>query len=138
MIRRETTADIHNHIANHPEVKPTLGYNDDYTDFSPLLDHPESYILLSDGKGFGAVLEWSAPGVWQAHTMALPEARGKGVGSAKEMVEWMRKEGARMVWGMTPKDHVVANKFNLKVGFKPDGEGEDAHGVPVNLYIMEL
>ena len=61
----------HNYIANHPAVKPTLGYNAGYTDFTPLLADPDNYVLLADGD-VAAVFECSAPRVWQAHTMPEP------------------------------------------------------------------
>ncbi|MEN3973114.1 hypothetical protein WJS89_10580 [Sphingomicrobium sp. XHP0235] len=117
-------------------MKPTLGYNDGYTDFTPLLDHPETYRLLSDGEGFAVVLEQSEPGVWQAHTMALPEARGKSVQSARYMLEYMFADGANEIWGQTPIDHPAALKFNEKVGFNPGDEYEDAAGVMVRRFSL--
>lgn len=135
---KQNSAERLNAIANHPAVKPSLGYNDDYTDFTPLLAHPEAYVLL-ERDGFGAVFEWSAPGVWQAHTMALPEVRGKqAVNAARAMVDYMFNErGARMLWGMTPKGHRPARVFNRAIGAKDAGEGEDARGVTVSLYTVE-
>ena len=110
---RATDASLHNFIANHPDVKPTLGYNEDYTDFTPLLDHPEAYVLLSDGIGAAAIFEWSAPGVWQSHTMFLPASRGKaGLKAARAMIDYMFDNGARMLWGMTPLDNRPAQMFN--------------------------
>ena len=138
MIVRATDASLHNFIANHPEVKPTLGYNESYTDFTPLLDHPEGYVMLSDGLGCAAIFEWSAPGVWQAHSMVLPESRGRGaVRVAQEMFDLMFSEGARMIWGMTPVEHRAAQIFNLMVGAKAAGEGEDATGRRVRFFTVE-
>lgn len=140
MIRRETGAELHNLIANHPAVKPTLGYNEGPTDFTPLLDHPEAYVLLSDGEGCAAIFEWSAPHVWQAHSMVLPESRGKtAVRAAREMFDFMFTEpiAARMIWGMTPTDNQPALSFNRLIGAKPAGEGQDVTGRHVRFYIVE-
>jgi hypothetical protein len=138
VIIRHTDAELHNRIANHPEVKPTLGYNEGPTDFTPLLDHPEGYVLLSDGAGCAAVFEWSAPGVWQAHSMVLPEYRGRAaVNAALEMFDLMFAEGARMIWGMTPIDNRAAQIFNRMIGAKAAGEGEDATGRQVRFFVVE-
>jgi hypothetical protein len=138
LIVRATDAELHNAIANHPEVKPTLGYNEGPTDFTPLLDHPEAYILLSDGAGTAAIFEWSAPGVWQAHSMVLPDYRGRqAVSVAREMFDLMFSEGARMIWGMTPISNRAAQMFNRLIGAKPAGEGEDASGRQVRFFTVE-
>jgi hypothetical protein len=137
MITRATDASLHNRIANHPEVKPTLGYNEGPTDFTRLLEYPDDYILLSDGGGVAAVFQWTAPGVWQAHSMVLPESRGrKAVAVAKEMFAYLFGNGARMVWGMTPKGNRPAQMFNRMIGAKIEGESENALGIPVNIFVV--
>lgn len=138
MIVRATDAALHNYIANHPEVKPTLGYNEDYTDFTPILEYPETYVMLSDGIGAAAIFEWSAPGVWQAHTMFLPESRGRdGLKAARAMMDHMFESGAKMLWGMTPPENRAAQMFNRLIGAKPAGEGEDATGRHVRFFTVE-
>lgn len=138
MIVRATDAKLHNLIANHPEVKPTLGYNEGYTDFTPLFDHPDQCILLSDGIGAAAIFEWSAPYTWQSHTMFLPESRGReGIEAAKAMCGWMFDNGARMLWGMTPFDNRPAQMFNRLIGAMPAGETEDIRGTRVRLFTVE-
>lgn len=138
MIYRATDVELHNRIANHPRVKPLLGYNDGPTDFTALLGEPENYILLSDGIGAAAIFEWSAPGVWQAHTMFLPESRGRGgFNAAREMMSWMFERGAKMLWGMTPIRHRPALVFNSIIGAKPAGEGKDLNGTPVRFFTVE-
>lgn len=138
MIQRHFDAVLHNAIANHPEVKPTFGYNEGLTDLAPLLEHPEAYILLSDGKAACSVFEWSAPGVWQGHSFFLPEARGKhGIQTGKEMCRYMFDLGARMLWGMTPLQNRAAMMFNRLLGFKEAGEGVEASGHRVRFFILE-
>lgn len=138
MIYRATDAELHNRIANHPLVKPLLGYNNDATDFTPLLSEPQNYVLLSDGFGAAAIFEWSAPGVWQAHTMFLPESRGReGFQAARDMMSWMFERGAKMLWGMTPIGHRPALVFNRVIGAKAAGEGKDVNGTPVRFFTVE-
>ena len=138
MIVRATDANLHNLIANHPDVRPTLGYHEGVTDFAPLLAHPESYVMLSDGVGAAAIFEWSAPGIWQSHTMFLPESRGRdGIKAARAMMDYMFDHGARMLWGQTPVEHRGAQMFNRLIGAKPAGEGEDAAGIRVRYFTVE-
>jgi hypothetical protein len=138
LIYRATDARIHNHIANHPEVKPTISYAEDYADFTPLFEQPDHYILLHDGMGASSIFEWSAPGVWQGHSMFLPERRGKeGIASAKDMIAWMFEQGARMLWGQTPIENLPARMFNRLVGFKRCGRGVHHVAGPVEYFILE-
>lgn len=138
MIVRASDAVFHNIIANHPEVKPTICYADGYADFAPLLAHPDQYVLLHDGRGAASIFEWSAPGVWQGHSMFLPQSRGKeGIQSAREMLDWMFDHGARMLWGQTPLDNRAAQMFNRLIGFKSKGTGVHHVSGPVRYFVLE-
>lgn len=138
MIVRATDATIHNLIANHPAVKPTFGYQHGFADLSPLLDHPEQYVLLHDGNGAASIFEWSAPYVWQGHSLYLPHRRGKdGIQAGRDMLQWMFDHGAKMIWGMTPLDNRPAQMFNRLLGFKADDDRIDAAGRPVRTFYME-
>jgi len=138
VIYRATDAAFHNLIANHPEVKPTICYHDDYADFTPVFEQPEHYILLHDGEGAASCFEWSAPGIWQGHSMFLPERRGKeGIQSGKDMVAWMFDYGARMIWGQTPLDNRPAQMFNRLIGFKANGTGTHHVAGPVRYFVLE-
>jgi hypothetical protein len=138
VIYRATDAAIHNAIANHPEVKPTISYTEEYADFTPLFEHPDEYVLLHDGEGAAAIFEWSAPGVWQGHSLYLPERRGKeGIQSGREMVAWMFANGARMIWGQTPLDNRAARMFNRLIGAKPAGTGTHHVAGPVQFFVIE-
>jgi hypothetical protein len=138
MIYRATDASIHNAIASHPEVEPTINYSKHAADFSPLFEHPDDYILLHDGNGAASIFEWSAPGVWQGHSLYLPEARGKaGLQSGRDMIAWMFDEGARMVWGQTPLENRAARMFNRLIGGKSGGTGVHHVVGPVEYFIFE-
>lgn len=138
MIVRATDASVHNTIANHPEVKPTISYTEDYADFTPLFEHPDQYVLLHDNEGASSIFEWSAPGVWQGHSMFLPERRGKeGIASARAMIAWMFDNGAEMIWGQTPLDNRPAQMFNRLIGFKAKGTGTHHVAGPVRYFVFE-
>jgi hypothetical protein len=138
VIYRATDAAIHNAIANHPKVKPTISYTEEYADFTPLLDHPDQYVLLHDENGAASIFEWSAPDVWQGHSMFLPQARGRaGIESGKAMIAWMFDHGARMIWGQTPLDNRAARMFNRLIGAKPNGTGVHHVAGPVQYFIFE-
>ena len=107
---------------------------------SPLFEHPDQYILLHDNEGAASIFDWSAPGVWQGHSMFLPRRRGKeGIQSAKDMIGWMFDHGAQIIWGMTPtsEDYRRVHMFNRLIGFKARGLRTDAAGREVRLFKME-
>lgn len=139
MIVRHQDALLHNLIANDPSVRPTFGYHEGYTDLTPLLDLPETYVLLSNGKNAASIWEWSAPGVWQGHGLFLPECRGRhAIDCGKEMCRYMFDTvGAKMLWGMTPEYHKPAKLFNRLLGFQEAGTGKDAADIEVRYYILE-
>jgi hypothetical protein len=125
MIRRETDAAVINRIVNHPDVLPHFDLaRRGRLDFGPCIDQPDSYVVLTDGEACGALFEWSAPEVWQCHTMFLPEVRGsQAIAAAKQMAAYMLREHAVMLWGETPSIHRAALCFNRRVGFQCAGIG---------------
>lgn len=142
---RATDATVHNAIANHPDVVRSLEWNPDDGPllFGNLLDAGDHYILLHNGaRDFTAVdadregwpvdhptlamiFEWSAPGVYQMHTMSLPGTRGAAMmRDAKTMVRAMFVNyRADMLWGQTPLANRPARMFNRLVGGKSCGFG---------------
>lgn len=133
------TADLHNRIANDPSVRPSFGHHEGATDLSPLLDEPENYILLADGEDAAAILEWSAPDIWQVHYMMLSSCRGRrALAAAKRMVAWMfEKEGARAIWGQTPMANRAARWLNRQVGCVSKGFAEREADGPCELFWLE-
>lgn len=141
---RTFNPDIPNRIANHPDVVRQLGWNPE--------DHPETngWLLLGDQvadrdrwvflvnetEDFCFMFEWSAPGVYQMHTAALPSCRGKrAVKAGKQLLhEMFTQHGADMVWGMTPLDNKAARLFNRWVGGVSCGFGEHHVSGPVEYF----
>lgn len=138
MIRRETDATLVNRIANHPSVLPHFDLaGTGALDFAECVAASDQYVVLSDGAACCCLLEWSAPGVWQAHTMMLPGVRGRdAIEAAKAMSAWMFDYGATMLWGQTPTilRHVLL--FNRKVGFEPAGIGHHHVCGEVQYFVM--
>lgn len=124
---RALDARVHNEIANHPDVVRNLEWDADrgLLTFDHLVPHPEHYIFLhNETRELALIFEWSAPGVWQVHTMSLPSIRGRAVPDAKSLFhEMFVQHGADMIWGQTPLHNVAARKFNLKVGAESYGTG---------------
>lgn len=67
-----------NEIANHPEVKPWLGFHSSHViDFTDLVGNGANYCFLTPcGRG-GYMLHNQGGGHYVAHTLAMPEARGR-------------------------------------------------------------
>lgn len=145
---RTFDATAHNVMANHPETIKALGWDpaNGWMVFDELAKEPAYYALLHNGAHdftveevangilpegfptFGFICEWSAPGVWQIHTVSLPEARGNLVGEAKKLIhEMFTEHGADMIWGMCAMENIRARKFFPKIG--ADNAGEGVHHV---------
>lgn len=86
MLKRTMDADYLNAVANHADVRPWLGGDEPSLDLSATLANPENVALVCEGGGFvGVKLE---PGVYECHSLFLPEARGDIAKAA--MVEGLR------------------------------------------------
>lgn len=80
-MKRTMDADFLNGVANHPDVRPTLGGTGDI-DFSGLLLNSQNFAFQFDHGGFVVVkLEH---GVYECHSMFLPEGRGQDVSEAMQ------------------------------------------------------
>lgn len=135
---RAFDATIHDRIANHPDVIRKLEWNPDQgpMSFADLAADSEHFVLLHNPTDdLGLIFEWSAPGVWQVHTMSLPSIRGNAVEDAKALLhEMFVLHGADMIWGQTPLHNVAARKFNTKIGAVPCGESVHHIAGPVEYF----
>lgn len=132
-------ASAHNRIANHPSVRPSFGWLEGEVNFDAEVADTDNYVFLLDGDS-AAIFEWSAPGVFQVHTMSLPESRGKGViESGRRMLAWMRDcAGAHTVWGQTPLQNRSARMFNRLIGARYAGARTHHVTGPGELFVVEL
>jgi hypothetical protein len=108
-----------NAIANDPGVRPWLGGKDPL-DLTAVVSNPENVTLLTDCVKGAYVLVKHHPGLYEAHSMALPEARGK------PMLTLMR-EGLRFlftatdcieVWTHCPDGNAAASRWADIAGFR--------------------
>lgn len=123
MIALATDAVLANRIANHPAVRPYLALHGGALDFSPCIGSPD-HRVLTNGRDAAAVFEWSAPGVWEGHTLFLPTCRGRrAVETGKAFCAWMFADGADILWGNTTSILRHVRWFNRRLGFEPAGIG---------------
>lgn len=111
-----------NHIAAHPEVLPWLGYPAEITepDFTRVVSNPANVCFLTSDRGGGYILEKKQPGLYYAHTLAMPEARGRA------MYRLMLDGFARMfqatdcieIVSMVPKGNDNAESWAKLAGFR--------------------
>lgn len=131
---RDFDATVHNRIANHPAILPhfTMAdpFNPSRVDFSECAERPDHYVLLHNGRGEGdlradaaMLFDWSAPDVWEMHTMFLPSCRGRrALDTAQDFGRIMFEEvGAFRLWGQTPVNNRAARWFNRQLGGRSAG-----------------
>lgn len=137
---------VHNTLANHPQTVRWLEWNpEDHpeTDGFLMLDNlfeDPNYIMLHNGDreltaedvlagaplpSLALIFEWSAPGVWQVHTISHPDARGGNLAAeAKKLLfEMFTEHDADMIWGMVARHNVRGLKFFPKIGGQSCGYG---------------
>jgi len=79
-VQRTFSADFFNSVANTPGVREFLGQGDDQLDLEPIIKSPSNFCFQAEGGGF--VCHQHEPGIYEVHSMFLPEARGTGVAHA--------------------------------------------------------
>lgn len=128
-----------NRIANHPEVKPYFGHAEGPIFFDELAALPNDYALLCNGEDAGAVFEWTGPGIWQSHYLALPSCRGRlCVAEFRRMIDWMfEHEGARTLWGQTPVGNRAARWVNRQIGAVSHGIRTHHISGPCELFTVD-
>jgi hypothetical protein len=114
-----------NAIANDATVRPWLGGTIEL-DLTPVVSHADNICLLTDKQDGGYILTKLAEGLYSAHTLALPSARGR------PMLRLMR-EGFRALFTATdcfevctfiPDGADHASTWANLAGFKTDWRRE--------------
>lgn len=141
MIRRETTPDLLNSVANAPEVRRMafigMPYPNMELDYSSVFED-ERNIILSDGIAFCAIFKWTSPRVYECHIMALPHIRGaRMMGLAREMLAYMKEHGAITVWGQPSIYNKAAVCFIRRMGLKASDYGTDPFIGEVQYFVTE-
>lgn len=118
MIREIGDPLIVNGFANHPEIRPMFGGAQEL-DLSSAIKAPNVFLF---GEHGGFCASWSAPGVFEVHTLIAPEGRGKwAIEAAKQAQRIMTDKGAEMLWTRVHPDARHTALFTRKMGFRPAG-----------------
>lgn len=146
---RAFNSSAHDVLANHPLNIRHLGWNPDtqgVLTFINEITDTDRYIFLHNGErdltmeeiqagaplpGLALLFEWTAPGVYQMHSVARPDFRGAQVIRAAKVLcyELFVEHDADMIWGATPLDNRAARFFNRKIGALPCGFREIQLGI---------
>ncbi len=138
-VTRTMSADYLNSVANSPEVRPYIG-GEGPIDLTPIAQNPANYLLVTDGGGW--VLQPILAGVYELHTLVLPEARGKPFfAAAREAMRWLfTRTDALEIVTKCPDDNPGARMAALMVGFRERFHRADAWapGVGVSYQALTL
>jgi hypothetical protein len=117
-LNRTFEASGFNAVANHPDVKPWLLAPEGVIDLSGVIENPANYALWRDGGGF--VLVCHEPGIYEAHSLFLPEARGHSIAAMRAGFEYMfvATDAIEIVTSV-PDGNEAALALASKAGFKP-------------------
>ena len=88
---READATRINAVVNHDAVRPWVMLpGQDRLDLSDFVADPRNVVLMNEAGTVGIAFHRHEPGIYEAHTSALPEARGATVLAAvRSMIAWM-------------------------------------------------
>lgn len=123
--------EVVNAIANHPSASMGLEL-----DFTPAMANDRN-VFFAD-SGFCAMFIWSAPGVYECHISATPEARNASLyPKGRAMLAYMRDRGAVMIWGQPLVTNRAAICYIRRMGLKSAGFGHNPIIGPVEYFVME-
>jgi hypothetical protein len=106
-------------------------------DFSDAVADARNFALTDDA-GFAAIFQWSAPRVYECHIMGTKVARGtNAMQSGREMLAYMKTQGARLVWGRPSIYNRAAICFIRRMGLKSEGVGSDPFVGEVEYFVTE-
>ena len=121
MIERHTSAALLNTILNDPRVRPDIAEaTEGPIDCSVAVGDPSNILLMGEYGGcfFGKVM----PGVYEVHTQALPEGRGKWIANfVREAGDWMfTRSDAFEIITRIPEAHIGARQLALHAWMRPE------------------
>ncbi len=104
-------------VANHPFVRPWLG-GSGFVDLTAACADPANVALETDGGGF--LLLGKGGGLYEAHTLFVPEAGRKAPAASREGFLYLfTHTDAVEVVTMVPSNNAPAGKLAHYVGFTP-------------------
>ncbi len=119
MIYRSFDTDWADFLANHDAIRPHVGMPElGRLELAGLIEDERNVFLEWDAGGF--FYHWTAPKVWEVHTMILPEGRGPlALFAARASLEWMGNHGAEKVWTRVKAEDRHTRLFTRAAGMKP-------------------
>lgn len=128
MIRRTLDGTFLTQVANRPDIRPMIGPGTEPVDLRPIAANPEHYVIEADHGGW--LLEAKGPGVYEIHSLFLPEGRGAVFfRNAREMLRYMfARTDCTEIWTKCPDDNPGARMAALKCGFKEVFRRENCWG----------
>lgn len=114
---RTLTAERLNIVANHPEVRPFLGWSGEL-DLTQIVENTSNFCFETDGGGFLCLNHGN--GIYQAHSLFIPEKRGVvTLSMARDVAEFMFvKTDCIEMKTLCPDDNPAAKGLAEKVGFE--------------------
>jgi hypothetical protein len=128
MIERSFDPAFFNKIANHPDVRPWLG-GKGALDLANAVMNIANFCLRADGGGF--ILIQHEPGIYEAHSLFLPDARIGSVRAMRDGFDYMftRTDCERIVT-QVPDDNKPAQALARVAKFRPMFRREEAERGP--------
>lgn len=125
-VKRTFDAARFNVIANHPDVRPWLG-GEGEIDLTDVVGNPANFALAIEGGGF--LLVARDTGIYEVHSLFLPEARRYSLGAMRSGMEYMfcRTDAFRLIT-QVPDGNTAAAALARKGGFRTWYRRE--HGAP--------
>lgn len=118
MITRTMSADFLNTVANHPEVRPFLGGGWEPLDLTAKVQDPGNIALVTEHGGW--LLQGMMPGVYELHTLFLPQGRGRPYfAAAKEALRYVfTSTDALEILTKCPDENAGARMAASLMGFR--------------------
>lgn len=140
-LTRTMDATALNAVANHPDVRPWLG-GEGPLDLNGAAQNPNNVVLVTEGGGF--LLIKHEPGIYEVHTLFLPEARGPQLmGLVAEGLRFMfSATDCSQIQTKVPDGNLAAMRLAVAAGFQPmfrrDVAFTDPAGTVVGMEYLSL
>ena len=138
MTLRTYDASVFNRLANDPAVIGTIGHDPSAppVSFDAFIEDRDKFAFFSRDDDGGFVFEWRGPGIWEAHMMFLPAARGrKAITDGRAIIhEMFTLWEARTIWGQIPLSNRGAHLYCHQIGAEFVGLGNSHLVGPVRYF----
>jgi hypothetical protein len=109
-------AELVNRITNSDGVREFIHTHGEVMDLKAAvepLSTQTGIVALTNGEDAVSLFVITGPATYQVHTAFASTCRGRrAIDTGKAMLAWMRKHGARVIWGSTSRANHKACLFN--------------------------